>query len=62
MKGKKMVKGLFTSLEEVKFQNDYVRGNVEKFRDPNVQRNPAETSICIKKRNTRPHVFLGRTR
>ena len=37
-----MVKGLFTSLEEIVFQNAYVRGQVEKYREPNAGRNPAK--------------------
>ena len=41
-----MVKGLFTSSEEITFQNAYVRGHVEKKRDPDAGRNPVKARLC----------------
>ena len=44
-----MTKGLFTSTEEIVFQNAYVRGYVKPVREPNAGRNPAKTRLLAKK-------------
>jgi hypothetical protein len=64
MKGIKMSKGLFTSLEEIKFQYSYIQGNVEKAYDPNTRKTPLSTKhLCSKKKNNKiPKIFMGRTR
>ena len=64
-KESKMAKGLFTSLEEISFQCNYVQGNVKKFRDPNVEQNPSKTKnfLCTKRKTKRiQQTFVGRTR
>ena len=57
-------KGLFTSLEEIIFQDVYVQGHVKKLREPNAGRNPAVNKVKVsKKRNIRAtRTFLGKTR
>ena len=40
-----MKKGLFTTMEEIKFQNDYVQGYVEPLRDPNLKRSIKELRV-----------------
>lgn len=59
----KMAKGLFTSSEEIAFQNLYVLGNIKKVRDPNAGRNPAKSRLCYKKpKNVKVSSYRGRTR
>ena len=49
-----MAKGLFTSLEEIKFQYNYVQGNVEKAYDPNTRKKPTATKhLCAQKRSNK---------
>ena len=57
-------KGLFTSLEEIIFQDVYVNGHVKKVRESNAGRNPVVNKMKIsKKRNVRAaRTFLGKTR
>ena len=60
-----MVKGLFTSTEEIKFQDVYVNGHVVPRRDPNVihgQRHLNKKCFCHKKSNKGLRVLSGRTR
>ncbi len=46
-----MVKGLFTSLEEIGFQEKYIKGNVKPPRDPNVGRFPdKKPPVCVSKK------------
>ena len=44
-----MPKGLFTSLEEIKFQYAYMQGNVEKVRDPNTIPDPKKLTSANQK-------------
>lgn len=59
-----MAKGLFTSLEEIRFHYKYVQGNVENAYDPNARRNPIQTKrLCSKQKNKKiQQNFRGRTR
>ena len=58
-----MAKGLFTNMEEIRFQWAFVQGNVEKRYDPNTRRNPAQARLCTKKQNKKiQKAFMGKTR
>ena len=57
-----MAKGLFTSLEEIKFQYNYIQGNVEKAYDPNTRRHPQKHLIAKRQSKQVSKAFLIRTR
>jgi len=47
-----MAKGLFTSSEEITFQNAYVHGLVTQKREPNAGRNPVKARLCAQNKRT----------
>ena len=58
-----MAKGLFTSLEEISFQYNYVQGNAQKAYDPNTKRKASETKLSRKKPSKNIQKgFCGRSR